>query len=329
MLLDCLCFEWYNIRRFLQANTKETNMLDNILTVGNNVLVLFVLIGLGFVCNKIKLISEKTVKEMTNFVLYIVTPCVIINSYQREFDEKMLRGLLITLAASAFSYAITILLAHLLVRDKDKRKEKTLRFGTVFSNCGYMSLPLQQVLLGDIGVFYGTTYIMVFQIMLWTYGIVVMSGNMKNISLKKIIINPGVISSLIGVLFFACSIALPTFIGEPIKHLAALNTPIPMVIVGFHLANTSLKLKGFSPYVALVLRHIISPVILLLCLWACKTNVAITTACVIAASSPVAATTTMFSEKFDGDTPLSATVVSVSTLLAIIMMPFLVGLALG
>ncbi len=304
-------------------------MLDNILTVAEFVLILFVLIGVGFVCNKIKLISGKTVKEMTNFVLYIVTPCVIINSYQREFNEKMLKGLLITLAASVASYAVTILLAHFLVRDKDKQREKTLRFGTVFSNCGYMSLPLQQVLLGDVGVFYGTTYVMVFQIMLWTYGVVVMSGNMKNISLKKIFINPGLTSSLIGVLFFIFSITLPPVVGEPIKHLAALNTPVPMVIVGFHLANASFKLKGFSPYVTLILRHIISPVALLLGLWACGITGPIVTACVVAASSPVAAATTMFSEKFDGATELSATMVSVSTLLAIITMPILVGLALG
>lgn len=291
-------------------------------------LILFVLIGVGFVCNKIKLISEKTVKEMTNFVLYIVTPCVIINSYQREFDAKMLKGLLITLAASALSYAVTILLAHLLVRDKDKKREKTLRFATVFSNCGYMSLPLQQVLLGDVGVFYGTTYIMMFQIMLWTYGVVVMSGDMKNISFKKILINPGLTSSFVGVMFFLFSISLPSFIGEPIKHLAALNTPIPMVIVGYHLANSSLKIKGASPFVTLILRHIVSPALMLLGLKACGITGPIVTACVICASSPVAAATTMFAEKFDGDTPLSATMVSVSTILAIITMPILVGMAL-
>lgn len=303
-------------------------MLGNILTVGNYVLILFVLIGVGFLCNKIKLISGKTVKEMTNFVLYIVSPCVIINSYQREFDEKMLKGLLVTLAASAISYGVTILLAHLLVRDKDKRREKTLRFGVVFSNCGYMSLPLQQVLLGDIGVFYGTTYIMVFQIMLWTYGVLVMSGDVKNVSLKKILINPGVTSSLIGVLFFVFSITLPDVVIEPMRHLAALNTPIPMVIVGFHLANASFKLKGFSTYTALILRHIISPLLMLFGLWACGISGPIVTACVICAASPVAAATTMFAEKFDGDTPASATAVSVSTLLAIITMPVIVGLTL-
>ena len=224
-------------------------MLDNILTVGNYVLILFVLIGVGFVCNKIKLISGKTVKEMTNFVLYIVTPCVVINSYQREFDSKMLRGLIITLIASAVSYVVTILLAHLFVRDKDKKREKTLRFGTVFSNCGYMSLPLQQVLLGSEGVFYGTTYILVFQIVLWTYGVVVMSGDLKNISLKKILINPGVTSSFVGVLFFLLSITLPSVIGEPIKHLAALNTPIPMIIIGNTRCLNSKVTKGAIPFI--------------------------------------------------------------------------------
>lgn len=305
-------------------------MLTNILTVAEYVLILFVLIGIGVLCNKIKLISGKTVKEMTNFVLYIVTPCVIINSYQREFDEKMLKGLLITLAASAVSYAATIFLAHLLIKEKqDKKREKTLRFGTVFSNCGYMSLPLQQVLLGDVGVFYGTTYIMMFQILLWTYGVVVMSGDVKNISFKKILTNPGLTSTIVGVVFFIFSITLPKVVIEPMKHLASLNTPVPMVIVGYHLANTNLKLKGFSPYIALLLRHIVSPVLMLFGLRAVGVTGPIVTACVICAASPVAATTTMFSEKYEGDTELSATMVSVSTLLAIITMPVLVGLALG
>ena len=90
-------------------------MLENVLTVGNNVLVLFVLIAVGYFCNKAKILSEKTVKDMTNFVLYIVTPCVIVNSYQREFDSKMLTGLGITLLASFLSFAVNIFLAHLLV----------------------------------------------------------------------------------------------------------------------------------------------------------------------------------------------------------------------
>lgn len=302
-------------------------MLENILTVGNYVLILFILIGVGFVCNKTKILTSASLKEMTNLVLYIVTPCVIINSYQREFDKNMLRGLLITLAAALLSFAINILLTHLLVKDKDKRREKTLRFGAVFSNCGYMSLPLQEAMLGEIGVFYGATYIAVFQIMLWTYGVILMSGSIKSISLKKIIINPGVLSTALGIVLYVFSISIPFTVLEPIKYLGSLNTPVPMVIVGYYLAQASLRLKGVSAYVSLVLRLIASPLIMIAILLCLGISGDIAIACTIAASAPVAAATTMFSEKFDGDTTLSATFVSITTILSIITMPLVVAVA--
>ena len=290
-------------------------------------LILFILIGVGFVCNKTKILTSSSLKEMTNLVLYIVTPCVIINSYQREFDKNMLRGLLITLAAALLSFAINILLTHLLVKDKDKRREKTLRFGAVFSNCGYMSLPLQEAMLGEIGVFYGATYIAVFQIMLWTYGVILMSGSIKSISLKKIIINPGVLSTALGIVLYVFSISIPFTVLEPIKYLGSLNTPVPMVIVGYYLAQASLRLKGVSAYVSLVLRLIASPLIMIAILLCFGISGDIAIACTIAASAPVAAATTMFSEKFDGDTTLSATFVSITTILSIITMPLVVAVA--
>ena len=96
----------------------------------------------------------------------------------------MLKGLGITFAASLLSHAATIVIAHLFIHDKDKRRENVLRFGAVFSNCGYMSLPLQNALLGADGVFYGATYIAVFNIVMWTYGVFLMDGGVKSISLK-------------------------------------------------------------------------------------------------------------------------------------------------
>ena len=302
-------------------------MIENVLTVGNYVLILFILIGVGFVANKTKILTPAGAKEMTEFVLYIVTPCVIINSYQREFDQEMLTGLIITVVAAVLSFAANILLAHLLVHDKDKRREKTLRFGAVFSNCGYMSLPLQSALLGDAGVFYGATYIAIFQITLWTYGVILMSGSMKHVSLKKIIINPGVISTVLGLIVFIFSVQIPFTVSEPIRFLAALNTPIPMVIVGFHLAGASLKVSGLSAWTSIVLRLIVSPLLMLLGLYACGIRGVVLVACVIAASAPVAAATTMFSEKFGADTGLSAATVSLTTLLSIATMPVIVGFA--
>lgn len=302
-------------------------MIDNILTVATYVFILFMLIGTGFVCNKTKILTTSGVKSMTDFTLYIVTPCVLINSYQREFDAGMMKGLIITVIATFVSFALNILIAHLTVHDKDKRREKTLRFGSVFSNCGYMSLPLQSAMLGADGVFYGATYIAIFQVMLWTYGVIVMSGDFKNISLKKIIVNPGIIGTVLGFAVFILSIKIPFVISEPIKYFAALNTPIPMMIVGYHLADASLKIKGANAYLSIILRLIVSPIVMLAGLYLAGISGTVMVACVIAASAPIAAAGTMFAEKFDGDTGLSSALVSVTTLLSIITMPIIVGIA--
>ena len=76
-------------------------MIGNILTVGNQVIILFVLIAVGVILGKKKVLSDNAVKGMTDLVLYAVTPCVIINSFMREFDTAMLKNLIITFIAAA------------------------------------------------------------------------------------------------------------------------------------------------------------------------------------------------------------------------------------
>ena len=304
-------------------------MLNNISVVGNQVIILFVLIAVGFICNKTKLIGKTTVKQLTDFVLYIVTPCVIINSFSRPFEKELLTSLLITFGLSFLSFFINIFLANLLIRDKIESKKKVLKYGAVFSNAGFMAIPLQQAILGDIGVFYGAVFIAVFNILNWTYGIMLMSGDKKYISLKKIFINPGIIGTAIGITLFLLPFNLPSVIGKPIEYFAALNTPLPMVIIGFHLADANLNIKGFSTYFSIIFRLIISPLIILGLLVGLKVEKNIVLTLISATSAPFAASNTMFAEKFGGDTKLSAALVSITTLLSIITMPVIVGFAMN
>ncbi len=302
-------------------------MVENVLTVGSYVIILFILIGIGYTSNKFKIFSSKGIKDLTTFVLYVVSPFVLINSFQRDFEKEKLIGLGITALAALLSHIANIIVAHLTIHNKDEIRKKTLIFASVFSNCGYMSLPLQQAVLGEDGVFYGAVYIAIFQIVSWTYGVVEMSGDFKNISVKKAILNPGVIGTVIGFTMFLLSFKLPFVLKEPISFISALNTPIPMIIVGYRLAEANLKIKGFDAYLTIFLRLIVSPLIMLAGLYFCGVRGTILVACVIAASAPAAALTTMFSERFDGDAGLASTTVSVTTLLSVITMPLIVGIA--
>ena len=159
-------------------------MNESFFILGQQVAILFIMIFVGFICAKRGLFSEEGIKSVTNFVLYIIIPCVIINSFHREFDHEMMQGLIKAFFAALFVHLLNIVVANLLIHDKDEARERVLKFATIFSNCGYMALPLQEALLGKDGIFLGAVFIAVFNIINWTYGLFLMGGKGTKISIK-------------------------------------------------------------------------------------------------------------------------------------------------
>ena len=133
--------------------------LDNFILIAQQVLVLFVLISVGFACGKFGVITEHASKKMTDIVLYIVTPCVMVNAFQREFTHELLGNVFIAAGVAVLILAGSILIARLVFHDKDMARRKVLQFALIFSNCGFMSLPLQKALLGDDGQFFGSIFV--------------------------------------------------------------------------------------------------------------------------------------------------------------------------
>lgn len=303
--------------------------LTNLLSIGRQVLVLFILISIGFLCGKKGLINENAAKKMTDIVLYVVTPCVMISAFQKEFSGDTAIKILIAAAAAIAILIFSTLLARLVIRDKNESRKKVLQFSVIFSNCGFMSLPLQKELLGEDGWFYGSIFVAVFNIFVWTYGLLDMSGDKKQLSIKKIVFNPGIMGAAVAMILFVCRIKLPEIVIQPVTHLANLNTPVPMLIIGFYLSRAKLKdaFSDVGTYIAMSLRLVIIPVIVTFIMALLKLDKTMMIAFVIACSAPTAASTTMFAAKFNRDVELSVGVVAASTILSIITMPLIVSLA--
>ena len=302
-------------------------MLQDFFTVATNVLTLFLLIGVGVVCAKTKLLGESAVKALANLVLYIATPCVIVKSCIREFDPGMLWGFLTVVAVAAVNHGVLILLARVVFRDRDEGRRRVFRVATVFSNAGYMAIPLQQAILGDVGVFYCAAYVIVFNVFLWTYGLMEMSGE-RRLSVRTILLNPGVIGVAVGLTLFVLPIPVPALIADGIGHLAALNTPVPMLIVGFYLAQTDLlgALKDGRGWLCIALRLVVTPLLALGALLLCGVRGDLLTSCMICIATPVATACTMFATRFDRLPRLSVNLVSLSTLLSVVTLPLMVAL---
>ena len=306
-------------------------MIQSFITVFQQIVILFIMIGVGYVCSKRGFLSPLTIKELSKFIIYVVTPCIVVESFHRPFDSSMMGNIAIACAAAAGAHLLNIILSRVLIRDREQNRRVVYQFATIFSNCGFMGLPLQHAILGTDGVFYGAVFIAVFNVFTWTYGFTIMGSKGQKLKLKEILLNPGVLGVTAGLIIFVNSIQIPHILLVPIKSFAALNTPLPMVVVGYYLAQiTSLKvLKDRYLVITQAVKLLAAPLLALLLFYASGIRGLLLISLVISASAPSAANTVMFSVLFNRDTKLAVTLVSVSVLLSLFTMPLVISLAMA
>jgi len=308
-------------------------LLPNLLVVSRQVAILFALMGAGYCCAKAKLFGESAVKGMTELLVMVVAPCLIVHSFQRPYDPSMLAGLGFAFAISLAVHVAGMVCGHALSGGTaDSRR--TMRFAVIFSNAGFMGIPLEQAVLGNEGVFYGAVYVAVFNMICWSYGVAMMGGGRNAMSAKGVLANPGLLGIAAALPVFFFSLRLPEVVGTPVKMLADLNTPLAMLIIGYYLAeaNFTAVARNARAWCVVFARLVAVPSAVLASLWilarAVEMPPRMVAAMVIAASAPVAALTTAFSVKYGRDVPLSVGLVAGSTLLSIATMPPLVAIAL-
>ncbi len=299
------------------------------ITVFSQVCILMLLIAVGFVAAKAKIMTAEGTKCCTDIALIIVTPCVIIKSLIREYSGEIMKSLAKAFVLTLLVQVLMIFLSMLLLHSKDKEKERVLRFGSIFANCGFMSLPLQQVILGDDGTLYGSAYIIMFNLVVWSYGVFLISGDKKYIRPKKLFINPGIIGLLIGIIIFVFSVPIPDIVYSSLNYLSAIYTPLPMLIIGYHLAQSNVlnAFRDIRCIFSVFLSLIVYPLAALGLLYLIGVRGTLLVSIIISVSAPVAAVTTMFSSKFGGDTELSVDMVSLSTVLSLGTMPLVIYIA--
>ena len=288
-------------------------MLESLVVVARQVGILFMLMGVGFVCRRVKLLGEASLKGMVDLLILVVTPCLIVHAFQAHpFEPRLLVGLGWAFALAVLAPALGMVAAYLFVRDRDVRTRSVLRCAIVFSNAGFMGIPLEYALLGPDGVFYGVAYVVVFNLLFWSWGLVTFCGSLKDVRIRTLFLNPGSVGVVLGLPLFLCSWRLPEVVG----------TPLRMMVVRLPKA-----------YLAGALRLVVVPGAFLALVWAlARLGVALepkmAVAIVTAASAPVAALTSMFAVRYGRDVALSVGLVSSTTLLSILTMPPLVGLAM-
>lgn len=171
-------------------------MAESFLLVAQQVLMLYLIMAVGFVLGKARLIDDRGSVAMSNLVMYAVSPSILVVAFQRELDMASLRNFGLVLLV-ALAVHILAAVSVLLVRDKDPQRQSCLRFAVVFANCGFMGYPLMSAMLSSEGVFYGSAYVVVFTVLSWTLGVYIMTRDRHCLAIKPIFCNPGTISVIV------------------------------------------------------------------------------------------------------------------------------------
>ena len=320
-------------------------MLDSLSLVSKQVGVLFALMVVGFLCNRRKLLNAVAIKGVTELLVLIVTPCVIVHSFiQQKFAPSLLGDLGWALAMSVFAHMVGAAIAFMCLRaatsaappeGRDAGRVGVLRFAVIFSNAGFMGIPLEYALLGADGVFFGAMYVVVFNLVCWSLGVAVMCRGMKNVGLRALFVNAGTVGVALGLPFFLFSLKLPEVVGRPVEMLANLNTPLAMIMVGWYLAETDFRpvLRCGAAYGVAALRLVAVPLVVIAAFVGVRAcvpalNPVMAVAISTAAAAPTAALTTVIAARYDKDVSTATSLVSGTTLLSILTMPPIVGFAL-
>lgn len=307
--------------------------LQNVQTAAMQVAILYVVVAVGFICDKTGLYTEKAARLTNDLLFYIVTPAIIIQSFTAmTYTPETLKNLLLSFLGGAVLHILAILISLPFFRRGDKRTENVYKFASVYGNVGYMALPLAAAVLGEEGVFFCSGVLIPFNIFAFTHGVRLMSGTSTGktgFQMKWLLLNPGVISVIVGLPLFLLNVTLPRILAEPVSYIASLNTPLAMLMFGTYLAKTDLR-KMFlrkGTYLVALLKLIVVPTLMLLLLRLCGVTGVLRTALIISASAPTANNTVMFATKYGKDTAAASQTIAVVSFLSVLTMPLFIAVS--
>jgi len=298
----------------------------------NQVASMFVMLAVGYALYRGGLVRDEGIGSLSNVVMFVASPALTIEAFQADFDAARLVSAAWCFGLTLALMALAALLAKVVYRHHD---DVVARFGVVFSNMGFVGIPLVQSLLGTEYIFLISSCIAAFTLFAWTYGVLLISGGDRGqVSLRKVFTNPAVLAFFVGLALYVLCVSLPVPALLAVESLGAMNTGLAMVVLDAYLAQADLGalLRDASVYKVSLLRLVLVPV-------ACSAVLALLPEAwvtfnarlvvLIAMATPLGAMTAMLASMYGADYRHAAGTVSVSTLLSLVTMPVVLTLGMA
>lgn len=293
-----------------------------------SLLKIFLILLPGIYFGRKNIIDEKQCEGISSIVVNIAWPCLVITALQMDFSETLLinSGLLAGafVVISVLAYGVGMILCRFLKTDEQIMYLVIYMF--LFSNTGFMGIPVCETLYGEEGVFYAALMDSLSDVFVFTVGTFLVKKSMGVIikNNPKELITPGLISIVIGVALFLLDMKLPVVLGETLATVGGITTPLAMFIIGYKLGKMKIKdiLGDRTAYIVSCFRLLVLPAVVVLVLWGFGVEMTVLTKVIaMEIAMPVATCTVIFVEQYRGNTRFASKCVLLSTLMSVVTIP--------
>ncbi len=230
-------------------------------------LILFIMMVIGYIANKIKIMSSATNDEISNLIVNITTPALIIASVLGEETRSAELNVFYLLAIGIILYLGLILFGNLFIGVFPFfRSESTIyKFMLIFGNIGYMGYPIFRSLFGETAVFISVLINMPFNILMFSYGVYSFakaSGRESRFAWKNFL-SPGLVSAVAALVLYFIPVNVPEFIRSPLASIGNATVPLSMILIGFSLGEIELieVVKDYKTILISLVKLIVVPTI--------------------------------------------------------------------
>lgn len=233
------------------------------LLLANKIAALLIICSIGYIIVKLKLVKLSDSEVLSKLLLFICTPCALLNAYQIPFTLDKASGLIIAFFLSIIAYAISIGFGYLF--GKIFYLSNIEKMCVIYSNAGFFVIPIVQFIYGNDYIFYTCAATTCVTFLLWSHCKIVISGK-SQIEWTKILLNPNCIAIYIGIFLFITQICLPSTISIVLNDFSMLIGPLSMLIIGMLMAEKPI-LNLFNckkAYFISTLRLLVIPILVLI-----------------------------------------------------------------
>lgn len=304
-------------------------MID-IVVISNQMIKLFLIICVGFMLYRIKLIDEEFRHKLTKLLLNVTMPALMLSSVMKEENSHDMGRVLEMFGLSIVIFAIALpIISMIIVKilPISKKQQGLYMFMNSFSNVGFMGFPIIHAVFGEGAMLDVAIVNLIFNLAVFTFGITMINYGTEQkdkFNIKKLL-TPGIFSSVIAIIIYFSGITFPQVLSDTCSMIGEITSPIAMIIMGATLGRMDIKavFSEWKVYPFTAIKQILIPILFWYVLKLFITDEYILGFMMIMLSMPVANTAVLFATEYKNDENLAAKTVFITTLMSLISIPFI------